>query len=74
MTLEPELTNRVIEGADPYELLILRKPLEIEKHKGGPAMKRGDDAEICIVSWLKKDAVTAIDRDACTRAAIFPKE
>lgn len=74
MTLEPEQTNKVIEGADPYTLLIVKKPLEIEKHKGGPVIRRGDDAERCLVSWLKEDLLSPIDKDACTRAAAFPKE
>jgi len=75
LTLEPELTNIVIgDQGDPYTLLLVKKPLEIEKHKGGPVIRRGDDAERCIVSWLKEDVLTPIDRDACTRAAIFPRE
>lgn len=74
MTLEPEATNAVIDGADPYSLLIVKKPLEIEKHKGGPTIRRGDDSERCIISWLKEDTLNPIDTDACTRAANFPKE
>lgn len=74
MTLEPEATNEVIEGADPYQLLIVKKPLEIEKHKGGPVIRRGDDAERCIVSWLKEDTSAPIDKGACDRAAVFPRE
>lgn len=75
MTLEPEVSNAVIDGtSDPYELLILKKPLERERHKGGPAIKSGDPAELCIVSWLKEGVITPIDTGACARAAIFPKE
>ncbi len=74
MSLEPEQTNKVLDGADPYTLLLVKKPLEIEKHKGGPALKRGDDAEKCIVSWLTRDLSTPIDTAACTRASEFPKE
>ena len=74
LTLEPEKTNEVLDGADPYTLLVLKKPLELEKHKGGPAIRKGDDAERCIVSWLKEDLLNPIDKDACARAAIFPKE
>jgi hypothetical protein len=74
LTLEPELSNAVIDGADPYTLQIVKKPLELEKHKGGPAIRKGDDAERCIVSWLKEDLLNPIDKDACARAAIFPKE
>jgi hypothetical protein len=74
LTLEPEVSNRVLDGADPYELLVVKKPLELEKHKGGPAIRKGDDSERCIVSWLKEDLLNPIDKDACARAAIFPKE
>jgi hypothetical protein len=54
--------------------MLLKKPLELERHKGGQAIRRGDDAERCIVSWLKEDSLNPIDTGACTRAAIFPKE
>lgn len=74
LTLEPEATNAVIEGGDPYSLLVVKKPLELEKHKGGQSIRRGDDAERCIVSWLREDLLAPIDKDACTRAAQFPKE
>ena len=81
MNVEPEITNRVIDGADPNELLIMKKPLydenlgQGEKHKGGPALKKGDDAERCILSWFNEDAlVTPVDKGACARAAIFPNQ
>lgn len=74
MTLEPEVANEVVGGSDPYQLLIVKKPLELEKHKGGPAIRKGDDAERCIVSWLKEDVLNPIDKGACARAAVFPKE
>ncbi len=72
--LEPEPTNAVLAGDDPYSLLILKKPLQLESHKGGQPIRRGDDAEQCIVSWLKADPTAPIDQNACARAAIFPKE
>lgn len=74
MTLEPETMNEVLDGADPYKLLLVKKPLEIEKHKGGPTIKRGDDAERCLVTWLSADLSNPIDKAACSRAADFPKE
>jgi hypothetical protein len=74
LTLEPELTNDVLDGADPSQLLVVKKPLELESHKGGPAMKKGDDVERCIVSWLKDDLLNPLDKEACARAAVFPKE
>lgn len=74
LTLEPEQTNKVLDGADPNTLLFMKKPLELEKHKGGPAIRKGDDAERCLISWLKEDLVNPVDKDACARAAVFPKE
>lgn len=74
LTLEPEEMNKVIEGAAPDHLLILNKPLALERHKGGQVIRRGDDAERCIESWLTNDLLKPIDKDACTRAAVFPKE
>ena len=73
MTVEPERTNAVIEGADPETLLILKKPLAIEKHKGGQVLRKGDDAEKCIRSWLTEDLLNPIDKTACANAAVFPK-
>jgi hypothetical protein len=78
MTLEPEATNEVVNGGDPYKLLIVKKPLDVdgqgEKHKGGATIRRGDDAERCIVSWLKETTTEPVDKAACAAAAIFPKE
>jgi hypothetical protein len=71
--LEPERTQEVLAGGDPYELLVLKKPLAIESHKGGQPIRRGDDSETCIVSWLRASDQAPIDANACTRAAIFPK-
>lgn len=76
LDLEPERTRDVLAGDDPYEMLILKKPLGIESHKGGAPIRRGDDAETCIVSWLEANVATGqtTDLNACGRAAIFPKE
>jgi hypothetical protein len=73
-TLEPEQMNIVLNGGDPYQLLVLKKPLQLERHKGGRVIIKGDDAETCISSWLQEDAALApINKDACTRAGVFPK-
>ena len=75
LNVEPEQTNEVIvNNADPYSLLILKKPLQMEHHKGGPAITRGDDAETCIVSWLKEDITSPFNKTACANAANFPKQ
>jgi hypothetical protein len=73
ISLEPEQMNAVTQNnADPYSLLILKKPLEIETHKGGPVLNKGDDPEKCITSWVqnKMDATAKI---ACTKAANYPQ-
>jgi hypothetical protein len=74
MTVEPEQTNAVIDGADPETLLVLKKPLAIEKHKGGQVLRKGDDAEKCIRTWLTEDSLNPIDKVACANAANFPKD
>ena len=63
----------MLAGSDPYELLFLKKAVGLESHKGGEPVRRGDDAEVCIISWLKTESVP-LDLNACARAATFPKE
>jgi hypothetical protein len=74
LDLEPEqMTEVIVNNADPHTLLILKKPLQLEHHKGGPAITRGDDAETCILSWLQIDVTNPFNKTACTNAATFPK-
>ena len=65
--LEPEEMTRVIAGEDPpRSLLILKKPLLLEAHKGGPAFApSGDPGEQCITSWILGGGV---DKNACSAA------
>lgn len=68
--LEPEQMDKVIrEKGDPYSLLILKKPLNIESHKGGPALVRGDEAETCISSWISGKTSPSITQKCITAAA-----
>lgn len=55
VALEPEEMSRVMatQGADPNRLLLLRKPLRLERHKGGPAMSENDAGYRCVVAWLR---------------------
>jgi hypothetical protein len=55
ISLEPEEMSRVIakQGADPNSLLLLRKPLRLERHKGGPSMAEDDPGYRCVVAWLR---------------------
>ena len=65
--LEPEEMTRVLAGIDPPRaLLLLKKPLALEGHKGGAVIApTNDPVELCIVSWLNG----AIDVTNCTAAA-----
>ena len=55
VALEPEEMSRLIatQGAEPNKLMLLRKPLKIERHKGGPAMSEDDAGYRCVVAWLR---------------------
>jgi hypothetical protein len=68
VSLEPRVMQSVMKGGDPNQLLLLKKPLLIEKHKGGPALHKGGDAENCIRGWLKNK----VDKAACTAGARLP--
>jgi hypothetical protein len=51
--LQPELMTEVVQGnAPPEDLMLLRKPLQLERHKGGAVLVEGDDGDTCILSWL----------------------
>jgi hypothetical protein len=55
--LEPEKLN-AFTSAQPrspdqaYHLLLLAKPLALERHRGGISLRKGEPAETCILSWL----------------------
>jgi len=55
VALEPEEMSRLMatQGAEPNKLLLLRKALRIERHKGGPAMAEDDPGYRCVVAWLR---------------------
>ena len=72
--LEPEKTNDFLAKSprtpdDAYQLDILAKPLGLEKHKGGPALSKGEPAEQCIVTWL---IGTPLDPALCVQGATPP--
>jgi hypothetical protein len=63
--VQPEIMSLVVQGKDPPEsLMLLRKPLQLERHKGGAVFVSGDDAYQCLTSWLGGQAAL----DACFRA------
>jgi hypothetical protein len=70
VSLEPEKTRQVLlsHGAGLDDLTIVRKGRGEEDHKGGTLITRNDDADACIVGWLKG----APNPDACVRAVNEP--
>jgi hypothetical protein len=65
--LEPEILASVAAegGADPERLMLLRKPLGTERHKGGKIFAdRSDGGYVCLISWLRG----ALDASACDSA------
>lgn len=65
ISLEPELMRAVTlaKGEGAERLTFVRKGRGTEDHKGGSRIAVGDDADICIQSWLRG----AIDVAACSR-------
>ncbi len=55
VSLEPEEMTRLMarQGDNPNQILFLRKPLKLERHKGGPAMAEDDPGYRCVVAWLQ---------------------
>ena len=53
---------------DARHLLVLAKPLALERHKGGTSLSLGEPAEQCIVTWLLGHA----DHELCAKASRLP--
>jgi hypothetical protein len=71
IALQPEIMTQVYEQSLPPEaLMLVRKPLQLERHKGGAVFVSGDDAYTCLTSWLESAPAGggATDFDACGRA------
>jgi hypothetical protein len=71
VALQPELMSAVVSDPTnnpPDKLLLVRKPRQEERHKGGQVVVAGDDADTCITSWLDGQ----IDTAACKTAAAVP--
>jgi hypothetical protein len=71
--LEPEILTAVVQdgGARPERLTMIRKARGTESHKGNKLWDEGDDADVCITSWLASN----VDKGACARAlmAVEPR-
>ena len=89
VALEPEEMSRLMarQGENPNQLLFLRKPLKLERHKGGAAMAEDDPGYRCVTAWLSIPVVDGlgapipkqkrlklgdIARGFCATAADFP--
>lgn len=94
--LEPEEMSRTMALAnDPdrqeaeglKRLLFIRKPLRLERHKGGPAMAEDDPGYRCVRAWLaiptvqpdgtpippaNRAKMSALAKSYCDQAASFP--
>jgi hypothetical protein len=77
ISVQPELTTKAFHGdEDPHSLLLLRKPLGLERHKGGQVLQPNDYGDLCLTSWLtdglSDGGTSTIDNAACNTAAQFP--
>lgn len=75
ISVQPELTSEVFAGNfDPHVLLLLRKPLGLERHKGGQVSQGGDYIDQCLTSWLSSGngSGTGTNYTACLNAASVP--
>lgn len=72
--LQPELMRQVVlEGADPEKLLLLSKPLHLERHKGWKVFERGSLDHRCLTSWLEsQNPGRALDQESCENALDLP--
>jgi hypothetical protein len=70
ISLQPELTSEVFAGSqDPHAvLLLLRKPLQLERHKGGQVFQPNDPGDTCLTTWLQDNT----DYKACATALQVP--
>lgn len=74
ITIQPELTAKAFHGAiDPHQLLILRKPLGLERHKGGQVLENNDNGDLCLTSWFAEGLdAGGLNNTACDNAAKLP--
>ncbi len=66
LALEPDLVLTVLaeRGENPERLTFIRKATNQEAHKGGRRITKGDDADLCLRSWL----AGTVDRSRCRDA------
>ncbi len=66
VTIQPEEMRRVMarNGTEPESLIFLRKPLKIERHKGGQVLAFNGPAYKCITGWLRVPIGGTLDLDS----------
>ena len=71
VALEPDIMREVIAdgGRDPERLTFFRKGQLKEAHKGGQRIVPGDQADICVRSWLSSNVDAAACKAAVPRLA-----
>ncbi|MBM4360363.1 MAG: hypothetical protein FJ096_19830 [Deltaproteobacteria bacterium] len=72
--MQPEIMRQVaLEGAEPEKLLLLSKPLMLERHKGWKVFERGSLDHRCISTWLHSQLPgKKLDATACEKALESP--
>ncbi len=72
--VQPELMNEVTGGReDPEKLLVLSKPLRLERHKGEKVFEKGSLDYECIRSWLTSQGPGgAVNATVCSDALKNP--
>jgi hypothetical protein len=68
--VEPEAVHQVTldpGGQSVNKLLLVRKARGTEGHKGGKVFEPFDDADLCVVGWLRGDNPRSI-RSSCQKA------
>ncbi len=71
VSLEPEVMATVVSegGRSPERLMLLRKPLGTERHKGGTVFTdETDPGWLCLTTWL----TGKVDEDQCEQGARLP--
>jgi len=74
-TLEPELVSEVASdpgGQSVNRLLLVRKARGTEGHKGGKVFNAFDDADLCVVGWLRGDSDKSVAQACATALEKLP--
>jgi hypothetical protein len=72
--MQPEIMRQVVlEGAEPEKLLLMTKPLLLERHKGAKVFERGSLDHRCLTSWLHSQLPgKQLDVTSCEKALESP--